>query len=1117
MAAVLTAGSTHGRLWERSPSMNLHRALGCLPKVQVTSPEVFRSLALSRDASLAAAIGTSGKLYILHLLHNRFAQISCPGVKSASVETGPLCFAPGRDAIMLATGNSICVIDVHANRPTMTLRGHQRTVINLQADHSRGLALSLSPDAAILWESTDADDGLVRGMCWKRLRSLFSGCSTFTASALGCGGTLGCFDGFAALTSEGCVWLSGGLTESEESCPREVLQLPDVDGKRCIAQCLALGSSCVLLSADPTGGAAGAVPNSACFLMCWSRLCGTAASRKSVRVADARLRVEQVLLREMFCGGKILECAYILHTRGVNVLDVISWRFLASIEVQCCPQSICDVSADGTLVSVLCYGGTLEFQGLSAALAHRRSSRRVLQPQQGPPRLQVVTADRLSGFALASPSVETPPAAGALPESQLLAREEECALTRDPLSLESGASPGQAKPVGELCNFLDRRGSFPEPLRPTAWKLLLQLPRNVETHESLASKGGHPALRNFDDVFPLRGKARIRLLRLLSALAHWAPQLVEVPYLPALLFPITQVFGADDVLAFETAVTLLLNWCCDWLDFFPAPPLGALARVGALLQTADPLLFNHLAACSGCRPNSRNGKSVAGSSVSSEPGPPALMALWPLLQTLLSEVLSRDEWLALWDVLMVRWREPELLGACAVALLRHRRSTLLALPPARPELLDLELRRARAGPSAAKLIAAADRLLAGPKPPHEVAVAVNALCGRFERGALMLPLQPGPSYPPLVMPVSKVGHIVAEHSRLKAKAANASASHAIQKRVRDGMEQLRGAELQLEQQHGNLLMHRESQLANLVLQEENASHTRQSADKEELLSQLARMNQLEAGVDEALQRGRVVLKTETARLTEEVVRRQRTRSVELKCALRREEVLDIEHSAEQQLLARLKECRADAAREHSRRMGELAQRELGLRNSLAEQRCSEEDHCGSARLDVVRAEHEEERRLEANLLRRSGSDSKLGLEKLQQELRLGRAAHLAAGRRSLEMSDVISEEARQLRVRRSNLAVAAEQRAQLLDGCHDCSLELSKKLESKGTICIADPSHKTADDEDALFDAARRNVSAQLLQRAQEDTAAAQADEHDFRAALTELDRIRLAEEMRAP
>merc|ERR1712157_242701 len=85
-------------------------------------------------------------------------------------------------------------------------------------------------------------------------------------------------------------------------------------------------------------------------------------------------------------------------------------------------------------------------------------------------------------------------------------------------------------------------------------------------------------------------------------------------------------------------------------------------QVVELLQAKDPELYLHLNSCA----------QACNTTV-------VLLVVWPLLRTLLSESLPHDEWLSLWDHLIASWRQPALLGACVVALLRGRRASLLVI------------------------------------------------------------------------------------------------------------------------------------------------------------------------------------------------------------------------------------------------------------------------------------------------------------------------------------------------------------------------------------------------------------------------------------------------------
>ena len=95
------------------------------------------------------------------------------------------------------------------------------------------------------------------------------------------------------------------------------------------------------------------------------------------------------------------------------------------------------------------------------------------------------------------------------------------------------------------------------------------------------------------------------------------------------------------------------NWCSLWFEYFPNPPLNVLALVENLLSHHDPHLLQHFVA-----------HKIT-----------AQVYAWPLLQTLFSEVLSKDEWLKLWDNIL---SQPlSFLLMVATGYLSSARQTLL--------------------------------------------------------------------------------------------------------------------------------------------------------------------------------------------------------------------------------------------------------------------------------------------------------------------------------------------------------------------------------------------------------------------------------------------------------
>ncbi|KAL0019139.1 hypothetical protein WJX79_008487 [Trebouxia sp. C0005] len=171
-------------------------------------------------------------------------------------------------------------------------------------------------------------------------------------------------------------------------------------------------------------------------------------------------------------------------------------------------------------------------------------------------------------------------------------------------------------------------GEYPAKYRLLVWDFLLRLPHKSEAFQGLANMGMHPAYAHLEKDYPVGDRSLLRrLARTLSALTHWAPVLGEVAFLPALAFPFVRLFKADLESCFEVVASLLSNWGQHWFTHFPHPPLPVLGQVGELLAFHDPDLFQ---------------------AMSSGPGGIEAHA-WGLLSTALTEVLSKSDWLKLWD------------------------------------------------------------------------------------------------------------------------------------------------------------------------------------------------------------------------------------------------------------------------------------------------------------------------------------------------------------------------------------------------------------------------------------------------------------------------------------
>uniref|UniRef100_A0A8C0GED5 TBC1 domain family member 31 n=1 Tax=Chelonoidis abingdonii TaxID=106734 RepID=A0A8C0GED5_CHEAB len=171
-------------------------------------------------------------------------------------------------------------------------------------------------------------------------------------------------------------------------------------------------------------------------------------------------------------------------------------------------------------------------------------------------------------------------------------------------------------------------GEYPAKYRMFVWRALLQLPENYLAFSSLIDKGIHSAFVHLKDEYPMKSRKLLRVLqRTLSALAHWSAIFGETPYIPLLAFPFVKLFQNNQLICFEVVATVIVNWCQHWFEYFPNPPVNVLSMVENILAHHDKELLQHL----------------INYNVTSQ------LYAWPLLETLFSEVLTREEWLKVFD------------------------------------------------------------------------------------------------------------------------------------------------------------------------------------------------------------------------------------------------------------------------------------------------------------------------------------------------------------------------------------------------------------------------------------------------------------------------------------
>uniref|UniRef100_A0A3P8VUA3 TBC1 domain family member 31 n=1 Tax=Cynoglossus semilaevis TaxID=244447 RepID=A0A3P8VUA3_CYNSE len=205
-----------------------------------------------------------------------------------------------------------------------------------------------------------------------------------------------------------------------------------------------------------------------------------------------------------------------------------------------------------------------------------------------------------------------------------------------------------------LVSLLKAFGEYPAKYRMFVWRSLLCLPENHAAFSGLTDKGLHAACLTLHNKYPIKSQKLQRgLQRVLSALSHWAAIFGEVEYLPLVAFPFVKLFQNNPMLCFEVVATVIVNWCQHWFEYFPNPPLNILSMAENILAHHDKELLQHLVNC----------------------GITSQLYVWPLLETLFSEVLTRDEWLRLFDNVFTN--HPSFLIMACVAYITCCREPLL--------------------------------------------------------------------------------------------------------------------------------------------------------------------------------------------------------------------------------------------------------------------------------------------------------------------------------------------------------------------------------------------------------------------------------------------------------
>ncbi|XP_034946179.1 TBC1 domain family member 31 [Chelonus insularis] len=208
-----------------------------------------------------------------------------------------------------------------------------------------------------------------------------------------------------------------------------------------------------------------------------------------------------------------------------------------------------------------------------------------------------------------------------------------------------------------LKSILKEFNKYPKHYRDIIWIKLMKLPGNQREFSNLCTTAFYKStvtlLKNCESSDKNYATSLI-LLR--DCLQQVFPYIHRTLSLKKLVNPFLMIFKNNLLYTFEAILTILLNFCQKWFDYYPFPPLNILNIIENILIEMDPNLIRFY-----------YDKKIT-----------SLHYAWPLLKTLMSEVLEEIEWLTLWDHLLL-YQNSCFLIMCVVAFNIYSNQNILSL------------------------------------------------------------------------------------------------------------------------------------------------------------------------------------------------------------------------------------------------------------------------------------------------------------------------------------------------------------------------------------------------------------------------------------------------------
>lgn len=580
--------------------------------------------------------------------------------------------------------------------------------------------------------------------------------------------------------------------------------------------------------------------------------------------------------------------------------------------------------------------------------------------------------------------------------------------------LDSSSHPFSSQKLKAL---LLEYGEYPEQYRMTIWKKLLQTPANEKAFELLVAKGMHPGFAEVAGHYPIQDESLLRKLAVLwSALSHWCPLLANVPYLAAFVFPFAKIFGSDQLGCFEAVATILMNWAHNWFEMFPSPPLSMLSAVEKILVYHDKALAESLGHKGGVQAHA-----------------------WSMLQSSMTEVLSTQEWLKLWDHIISN--DPTFLYYVSVSFMIYFRNPIMSA--GKEEDLQMFFRRSSVL-DINTIVKTAYSLQAS--TPQNLHVPTKD----FES------LKPGNSYSLFNnFPNAEINAQIKEQERIRAEEEALMRRRQIAQEIEQQTHAIAANEAQLAEERKRIASLEAEKKQQLYETEKDIRAQNMEVEdriREARLNHVKVVNQTN---NATLQRQREKWAEQTAGLQAEVARKSEELSRELQSQLEEEKIKALENQAQRRLWVVQEESEASTRMARIQQQVQNKIQEIDNQKSIRMSTWAAEDEERKMRMTYEESKRDRLLKEEEELIAKAKAESVVLEHQIRSEMQMEQVKHERAMQQIAEEMSRLTADAVEAAKHRHSIAeansVAALQKAMNLEQ----ETYASKKAEREKVISEA--------------------------------------------------------------